>query len=365
MITIKKLKDFFLNIYKLDKVIIIIILMLFAINILIQYSASEKLLSKMVSDIRYLIFSMIIMVAIANINKNNLRYVAVPSYIISVILLIIVLFFGVSSHGAKRWINLGIKFQPSEICKVSVPLMICYYFHIKNNYIKYYDYLVAIILIMIPSLLIIKQPDLGTGVLVISSGILVIFYSGIRWRVIIWNIIAIILSAPIIWHFLYDYQKYRVMTLINPQLDKLGKGYHIIQGIIGIGSGGMVGKGYLDGTQIHLDFIPEKNTDFVASVIAEEFGYIGIVIVLTLYMILILRCIGVMKNAKDIYSQSLVGSLTLSFCLYVFINMGMVAGIVPVVGVPLPFISYGGTSTIVTAIQFGIILLIAKENNYK
>lgn len=355
---------FIKNIFKLDKGIIFIILVLFAINILIQYSASEKVVSKMISDIGYLILSLVLMIIIANLNINILKHIAVPMYIFSILLLLLVLFAGVSSHGAKRWINLGLKFQPSELCKISVPLMICYYLNLKNNIIKYSDYFVGFILTVIPFILIIKQPDLGTGILVLCSGLLVLFYFGISWKIILGNIFLALSGAPIIWHFLYDYQKFRILTLLNPQSDKLGKGYHIIQGIIGIGSGGFIGKGYLSGTQIHLDFIPEKNTDFVVSVIAEEFGYLGIVLVLTLYLILILKCIGIMVNAKDSNSQALIGSLTLSFCLYVFINMGMVAGIVPVVGVPLPFISYGGTATLVLALQFGIVLLIAKENNY-
>ncbi len=242
--------------------------------------------------------------------------------------------------------------------------MIAYFFSLKTTIISKLDYLKAFILLMIPFGLIAKQPDLGTGILVFTSGFFVLFYAGLSWRIIIVAIVLFILSTPVIWHFLHAYQQHRILTLINPQSDPLGKGYHIIQGMIAIGSGGFWGKGYLHGTQTHLNFIPEKNTDFVITVLAEEFGYLGVCILLFLYIILVFRGLSIMRRAHDIFSTVLAGSITMSLMLYVLINMGMVAGILPVVGVPLPLISYGGTATIVLMAGFGILLAINKRSKY-
>ncbi|MCX8514893.1 MAG: rod shape-determining protein RodA, partial [Burkholderiales bacterium] len=295
---------------------------------------------------------------------NHLKYIAIPLYIFSILCLVAVLFFGVSSHGAKRWLYIGIRIQPSELCKLSVPLLLAYYYSLKVSVIKWHQYLFGLLLIIIPFALIAKQPDLGTGILVLATGFFILFFIGIPWRIIIFSVVVLILATPVFWHFLHPYQQHRILTLINPQIDPLGKGYHIIQGIIAIGSGGLTGKGYLQGTQSHLDFIPEKHTDFVISVIAEEFGFIGICIILVLYLILILRALTIMKQSHNLFAKSLAGAITMSFTLYILINMGMVAGILPVVGVPLPFISYGGTATIVLMIEFGILLAIARENRY-
>jgi len=357
----KKIIKVFSN---LDLQIISIILILAAINILVQYSATDKVVSKLINDIFYLMISFVLLIIVANINLNHLKYIAVPLYIFSILCLIAVLLFGISSHGAKRWLYLGIRIQPSELCKLSVPLLLAYYYSLKTSAIKWNQYLLGLLLIIIPFALIAKQPDLGTGILVLATGFFVLFFIGIPWRIIIFSIAILILSTPIFWHFLHPYQQHRILTLINPQIDPLGKGYHIIQGIIAIGSGGITGKGYLQGTQSHLDFIPEKHTDFVVSVIAEEFGFIGICVVLLLYLLLILRSLTIMRQAHSLFAKSLAGAIIMSFTLYVLINMGMVAGILPVVGVPLPFISYGGTATIVLMIEFGILLAIARENKY-
>lgn len=361
---IKKIASFIYSFFKLDKTIIITLLILCISNLFIQYSATDKDISKLMNDGAYLIISFIVLFVVANLNITHLKTIATPLYIFSIILLLGVIFFGISVNGAKRWLNIGIRIQPSELSKLAVPLMIAYFFSLKTTIISKLDYIKAFILLMIPFALIAKQPDLGTGILVFTSGFFVLFFAGLSWRIIIVALILFLLSTPVIWHFLHTYQQHRILTLINPQSDPLGKGYHIIQGMIAIGSGGFWGKGYLHGTQTHLNFIPEKNTDFVITVIAEEFGYIGVCFILLLYVILVFRGLSIMRRAHDTFSTVLAGSITMSLMLYVLINMGMVAGILPVVGVPLPLISYGGTATIVLMAGFGILLAINKRSKY-
>lgn len=359
-----RLKRIFYAFYSLDKTIVSILLLLAAINIIIQYSANDKIFDRLINDIAYLGISFVLLIIVANININQIKHWTIPLYVISLIFLVAVLFFGITVHGAKRWLNIGFRIQPSELCKLSVPLMLSFYYSLKNSLPRWYDYFFGLFIIIVPFALIAKQPDLGTGILVLTAGFFVLFFAGLPWKVIILGIMAFALSTPFIWKHLHEYQQYRILTLLNPQSDPLGKGYHIIQGIIAIGSGGLYGKGYLHGTQIHLDFIPEKHTDFVISVLAEEFGYVGVCVVLSLYLILIIRSLQIMQQAQDLFSKVLAGSITMSFTLYILINMGMVAGILPVVGVPLPFISYGGTATVVLMIEFGILLAIARQNKY-
>lgn len=361
---LNRLKVILRKFYALDKTIILVLLLLCGINLVVQISANDDIFQRMINDMIYLGISFVLLFVIANITTGQLKHIAVPFYIISIILLVGVILFGTRLHGAQRWLNLGVRVQPSELCKLSVPLIIAYYFSIRRAPYRWYDYLVGLGLILIPFALIAKQPDLGTGILVLSAGFFVLFFAGLPWKVIILGVIAFVASTPIIWNHLHEYQQHRILTLLNPQSDPLGKGYHIIQGMIAIGSGGLYGKGYLKGTQIHLNFIPEKHTDFVISVLAEEWGYIGVCVVLALYLVLILRSLRIMQQTQDVFSKLLAGSITLSFTLYVLINMGMVGGLLPVVGVPLPFISYGGTATVVLMIGFGILLSIAKRSKY-
>lgn len=361
---LNKIKAFFILLYSLDKVIILTLLALAVINILVQYSANDKVLNRLATDITYLVVSFVILFIIANLNISSLKHLIILIYCVSIALLVAVLLVGTKLHGAQRWLNLGVRIQPSELCKLSVPLMLAYYFSLKSPTVKPIDYLVGFIFILIPFALIAKQPDLGTGVLVLCSGIFILFFAGISWRTIIFCIIFIMISAPLTWHLLQDYQQHRILTLLHPQSDPLGRGYHIIQGMIAIGSGGLYGKGYLQGTQTHLDFIPEKHTDFIISVLGEEFGFIGVCVVLILYMILVLRGLKITQLANNVFSRTLAGSITLSLMLYILINMGMVAGILPVVGVPLPLISYGGTATIVLMAGIGILLAIYRQSKY-
>ncbi|HMT03244.1 MAG TPA: rod shape-determining protein RodA [Burkholderiales bacterium] len=350
--------------HNLDKTILITLVLLSIINILIQYSANDQVFNRLINDVFYLFLSFILLLIVANTSINNIKNSAIPLYIISIILLIAVIFFGVKSHGVARWINIGVRLQPSELCKLAVPLILAFYFSKVTTPPKFLDFIKGVTLIIIPFALIAKQPDLGTGVLVLATGFFILFFVGLPWRLIIIALLLFIISTPIIWHFLHGYQKHRILTLINPYADPLGKGYHIIQGMIAVGSGGLFGKGYLHGTQIHLSFIPEKHTDFVISVLAEEMGFIGVIVVLMLYLILVLRGLKIMQHAQDIFTQALSGSIVLSLTLYVLINMGMVTGLFPVVGVPLPLISYGGTATIVLMLGFGILLAIDKQSKY-
>lgn len=350
----------------LDKIIVRTLLLLAIINVLIQYSANDRIAIKLISDVIYLFISAFILVVVANVNLSKIKHLAIPLYIISLILLLLIIPFGSTMHGARRWLSLGIRIQPSELCKLSVPLILAYYYSLKDYALKIKEYFLGFILILIPFALIAKQPDLGTGILVLCAGFFILFFVGLPWRVILIAGAIFAFSTPLIWHFmLHDYQKHRLLTLLNPASDPLGSGYHVIQGIIAIGSGGFWGKGYLHGTQIHLDFIPEKHTDFVISVLAEEFGYFGVFILLCIYLILVLRSMRIVTQTDDLFSRLIGSSITLSFTLYVLVNMGMVSGIFPVVGVPLPFISYGGTAMLVLSIGFGIILAIAKQNQYE
>ncbi len=358
---IRLLINYSLKWFNFDKYLIWPILLLCIINIVVQFSATDRNIAHLLINIVYLILSLIIMTIIANANHNHIKSIAVSLYIISILLLFSVLIIGVQVNGAKRWLNIGIHIQPSEISKLSVPILMSYYLSLKDNVIKIYQYINASVLIIVPFLLIAKQPDLGTAILVLLAGFYVLFFARLPWKIIIGVCIMVIAISPIALHFLHPYQQHRILTLMNPQSDPLGSGYHIIQAIIAIGSGGFFGKGYLQGTQAHLNFIPEKNTDFVVTVLAEEFGYIGIIILLIIYLAIILRGLHIVKHAYTDFSKFLGGSIVMSFATYVFINMGMVTGIFPVVGVPLPLISAGGTSSIIIMASFGILLGIQKN----
>ena len=359
-----KWRQFWRYISNFDYVLIFALISLFVMNGFIQYSANDQVLTRIYNDVGYMIFSFILMLIVAGINYNRIRASAIPLYVVSIVLIALVLIIGVKVNGARRWLNLGIRIQPSELCKISVPLLVAYVLSIKPQALKAWQFMLGIVVILFPFALIAKQPDLGTAILVFAAGFFVLFFAGLPWRIILGSLLLVVCSSPLIWHMLKDYQKHRILTLIDPQSDPLGKGYHIIQGMIAIGSGGIYGKGYLHGSQIHLNFIPEKHTDFVITVLAEEFGYVGVCAVIAIYLIIVLRGLRIMRLAQDRFSQVMAGSITMSFISYVFINMGMVSGIFPVVGVPLPLVSYGGTATIVLMIGFGILLSIDHHNRY-
>jgi rod shape determining protein RodA len=322
---------------------------------------------------RNMLIAASIMFVVAQIPPQRLMAFAVPMYALGVALLIAVAVFGITKKGAKRWINIGITIQPSEILKIAMPLMLAWWFQKREGQLRPLDFIVAAVLLAIPVGLIVKQPDLGTAILVMSAGLFVIFFAGLSWKLILppfvlglIGITLLIVLEPRLcadgmrWAILHDYQQQRICTLLDPSRDPLGKGFHIIQGMIAIGSGGLLGKGFMQGTQTHLEFIPERTTDFIFAAYSEEFGLVGNVLLISSFVFLVLRGLAIALEAPTLFSRLLAGAVTLIFFTYAFVNMGMVSGILPVVGVPLPFISYGGTAMVTLGMGLGILMSISK-----
>ena len=296
---------------------------------------------------------------VANMPLHYLIRSAVPIYILGMVLLLGVALFGEINNGARRWLNLGVAtIQPSELMKIAVPLMMAWYFERHEATLALKNYFIAALILAVPFALILRQPDLGTSLLICASGFYVLFLAGLSWRIMIGIGVAALGSAPFLWHALHDYQRQRIMMLLDPTEDPLGKGYHTIQGMIAVGSGGILGKGYLNGTQTHLEFLPERTTDFIFAVYSEEFGLLGNLILLAIYLFIIWRGFVITANASTYFTRLMAGSITLTFFTYTFVNMGMVSGILPVVGVPLPLISYGGTSMLTLYLGFGMLMSI-------
>ncbi|MEQ1719790.1 MAG: rod shape-determining protein RodA [Nitrosomonas sp.] len=343
----------------IDGFLLTFILVLMSVGLMVLYSASGGNISKVNNQAINIVVALILMWVIANTSMQQIKRIALPIYLIGLALLIGVALFGEIYNGARRWLNIGItRIQPSELMKIAIPLMMAWYFDKYEITLRFRDYIGATLLLIIPVLLILKQPDLGTALLIAASGFYVLFFAGLSWRIIIGLIALGAASLPILWGMMHDYQRQRVMTLLDPTQDPLGAGYHIIQSSIAIGSGGIAGKGWQNGTQTQLDFLPEQSTDFIFAVFSEEFGLIGNTLLLLLYLIIIGRCIVITANASSQFSRLIAGSITLTFFTYIFVNMGMVSGILPVVGVPLPLISYGGTSMVTMLIGFGILMSI-------
>lgn len=335
------------------------LLLISALSFVILYSASTQNLDVLFKHLMRSCLALVFMITLAHVNPYQFKRFSLVLYGFGVLLLLAVLLMGEFGKGAQRWLDLGLfRFQPSEMLKISTPMMIAWYLseHILPPRGKSLG--IAVLLIIVPTLLIAKQPDLGTALLVASSGAAVLFFAGLSWRLILSLIIFLSSLTPILWHFLRDYQRNRVLTLLNPEADPMGKGYHIIQSKIAIGSGGISGKGWLGSSQSKLDFLPESSTDFIFAVFAEEFGLFGCLGLIILYLLIISRCIYISVQAQDTYTRLLAGSLSFTFFVYVFVNIGMVIGILPVVGVPLPLISYGGTSMVTLLAGFGILMSI-------
>jgi len=306
-----------------------------------------------------------LMTILAHVNPNQFKRYSAVLFSIGVVLLIAVLIMGQTSMGAQRWLDLGFfRFQPSEMIKITTPMMIAWYLSEHALPPKARQLCIASFLILLPVLLIAKQPDLGTAILVASAGAGVLFFAGLSWYFIAAIVAALGALTPIIWHFMHGYQRDRVLTFLNPEADPLGRGYHIIQSKIAIGSGGIYGKGWLGSTQSELDFLPESSTDFIFAVFAEEFGLFGCLGLLLLYLLIIGRCMYIASQARDTYCRLLAGSLGFTFFVYVFVNIGMVIGVLPVVGVPLPLISYGGTSVVTLLSGFGILMSIHTHRKF-
>ena len=323
------------------------------------YSATYDANNRALGQLLNMMVGLAVMWAVAQLPPQKLMRFAVPLYVVGVVLLVLVFLVGVKVNGARRWLSLGFtRIQPSEILKIAVPLMLAWYFHKYEASLKLRHYAIAALLLIVPFGLIAKQPDLGTAILVGAAGFYVIFFAGLPWKVMIGLIAAAASAAPFVWTMLHDYQRKRILTLIDPTTDPLGSGYHIIQSTIAIGSGGSLGKGWLEGTQTHLEFIPERHTDFIFAVFSEERGLLGCSILVVLYLMLIARGLMITAGASTLFARVLGGSITLSFFTYAFVNMGMVSGILPVVGVPLPFMSYGGTALVTLFFGIGVLMSI-------
>ncbi|MFJ2989115.1 rod shape-determining protein RodA [Collimonas sp. NPDC087041] len=344
-----------------DGALSLIMFLILSVGIVTLYSAGIDFPGRVEDQLRNILVAFVIMWVAANIPPQTLMRFAIPVYALGVSLLIAVAVFGIVKKGSRRWINIGMVIQPSEIMKIAMPLMLAWYFQKREGMINWRDYVVAALLLVLPVGLIIRQPDLGTGTLVLAAGFYVIFLAGLSWRILIGLAVAVGASLPVLWSVLHDYQRQRVMMLIDPTSDPLGKGFHIIQSTIAVGSGGIFGKGWLKGTQAHLEFIPERTTDFIFAVFSEEFGLIGNGVLLFLYILLIGRGMMIAVNAPTMFTRLLAGAITLIFFTYAFVNMGMVSGILPVVGVPLPLMSYGGTALVTLGLGAGILMSIQRH----
>ena len=357
-----------------DGPLVVAVLLLAGAGMLTMYSSGHDHGTRFQDHGRNMLIAAGIMMLVAQIPPQRLMSLAVPLYTLGLALLIAVAIFGITKKGARRWINLGITIQPSEIMKIAMPLMLAWWFQKREGQLRPLDFAAAGLLLAMPIALIVRQPDLGTAILVLSTGLSVIFFAGLSWKLVLPPvalgaalIVSLIVFEPRLcadgarWPVLHDYQQQRICTLLDPSRDPLGKGFHTIQGMIAIGSGGLGGKGFMQGTQTHLEFIPERTTDFIFAAFSEEFGLLGNLGLIAAFIFLVLRGLMIAMDAPTLFSRLLAGSVTLIFFTYAFVNMGMVSGILPVVGVPLPFISYGGTAMVTLGMGLGILMSIAKS----
>jgi rod shape determining protein RodA len=343
----------------LDGPLLCALLLLGTMGLIILYSAGNQSFDLILRQLTRLGIAFVLLFILAQISPERYQLWAPWFFGVSLILLVVVLLTGHIGKGAQRWINLGfIKFQPSEFMKLAMPMMLAWYFHIKPLPPKKGVLLVAALLLLIPTLLVAKQPDLGTAILIATAGIAVTLFAGVSWLLLIGLGAFLAAISPVLWHFLHDYQRERVLTFLNPERDPLASGYHIIQSKIAIGSGGFEGKGWLQGTQSHLQFLPEHTTDFIFAVAGEEFGLLGGIVLILIFLLIVGRGLYISVNAQDTFSRLLAGSICLTFFVSLFVNIGMVTGILPVVGVPLPLVSYGGTSMVTFIASFGIVMSI-------
>ena len=358
-----------------DGLLLLAVLMLAAMGLVVMYSAGYDHGTRFVDHGRNMLLAATVMFLIAQVPPQQLMRLALPIYALGVVLLVGVALFGITRKGATRWLDLGlIVAQPSEIMKIAMPLMLAWWFQRREGQLRALDFLVAGLLLALPVGLIMKQPDLGTSLLVLAGGLYVMFFAGLSWKLILpvvlagsIGVVALIVLGDTLcvpgmdWVVLHDYQKQRVCTLLDPTRDPLGKGFHILQGMIAIGSGGLGGKGFMNGTQTHLEFIPERTTDFIFAAVGEEFGFLGGLMLLGCFSFLILRGLVIAAEAPMLFSRLLAGAITLGFFTYAMVNMGMVSGILPVVGIPLPFISYGGTAMVTLGLGLGMLMSIARS----
>jgi rod shape determining protein RodA len=350
-----------LQLIRIDPVLLFGLLMLTLAGLGILYSAGDQSAELMQKQIVRLSIAFMVMLVMAQISPHQLYLWTPWVFLVGVILLLMVFFAGDVGKGAQRWLKIGVRFQPSEIMKLATPLMLAWYLSERPLPPGFRSLVISTGLVLLPTIMIAMQPDLGTALLVGMAGFFVVFFAGIRWSVLIGTGLAMLAFIPILWRMMHDYQRQRVLTLLDPESDPLGAGYHIIQSKIAIGSGGLYGKGWLNGTQSQLDFLPERSTDFIFAVFAEEFGMMGAVVLLSLYVFIIWRGLYIADHAQNNFSRLLAGSLSMTFFVYLFVNVGMVSGILPVVGVPLPLVSYGGTSLVTLMAGFGMLMSINSD----
>ena len=347
------------SLLNIDPTLMGAIIILCGISLVVLYSATSGEMDAITRQSIRLGVGFVALIFLAQIPSKQLSNWTPWLFAMGMILLLVVMFIGHSGKGAQRWLDLGVvRFQPSELMKIFLPMIVAWYFSDKAMPPTLRHIIVAVILIAIPAGFIVRQPDLGTAILVVLAGVFVIFLAGVTWRLLAIFFGLALACMPLFWFYLHDYQRQRILTLLNPEIDPLGTGYHIIQSKIAIGSGGIYGKGWLNGTQSQLDFIPERSTDFIFAVYSEEFGFMGVALLLFIYGFIVMRGLSIAASAQDTFSRLLAGSLSLSFFSYFVVNIGMVSGLLPVVGVPLPLISYGGTSAVTILAGFGILMSI-------
>jgi rod shape determining protein RodA len=359
-----------------DLPLMLAMLMLAAIGLTTMYSAGYDHGTRFVDHGRNMLLALGVLFVVAQVPPQKLERLAVPLYVVGIMLLLVTALpgIGITKKGATRWLNVGLVIQPSEILKIAAPMALAWWFQKREGVLRVADFVIAAVMLLLPVALVAKQPDLGTSLLILFGGLYVIFFAGLSWRLVLpvlllgaVGVVALILAEPAIcqpdlqWPVLRDYQKHRVCTLLDPSQDPLGRGFHIIQGMIAIGSGGLTGKGFMSGTQTHLEFIPERTTDFIFAAFCEEFGMAGAALLFVGFLFLIYRGLMIAAEAPTVFSRLLAAAVTMSLFTYAFVNMGMVSGILPVVGVPLPFISYGGTAMVSLGLAIGILMSVARS----
>lgn len=343
----------------LDGLLLGALALLMIAGLVVLYSASNGSWARVSAQMVNMMVAFGVMWLFANIPPHFLQRLALPVFLLGLLLLVGVALFGDVVNGARRWLHVGVtRIQPSELMKIAAPLMLAWYFHRYEGTLRVRHYIVGAVLLLVPVYLIMRQPDLGTATLIFASGCYVLFLAGLSWKTIAGLGVTALAAMPLAWTMMHDYQRQRVLTFINPAEDPLGSGYHTIQSTIAVGSGGLTGKGWMNGTQTHLDFIPERTTDFIFAVFSEEFGLLGNFILLLLYLLVISRGMVIAAAAPTSFSRLLAGAIIMTFFTYAFVNMGMVSGLLPVVGVPLPLVSYGGTSLVTLSLAFGILMSI-------
>ncbi|HXZ96497.1 MAG TPA: rod shape-determining protein RodA [Burkholderiales bacterium] len=333
--------------------------LLMLLGLFVLYSATGQNHAKTINQFASMLIALAVMWGVSKVPPQHLMRLSIPMYVLGIVLLIVVALFGEVVNGARRWLHVGVtRIQPAELMKIAVPMMLAWYFDKHETALRLRNYVVAALMLLVPVILIARQPDLGTAILITASGFYVLFLAGLSWRIMVTFLVLGLASLPVLWTVLRDYQRQRILTLLDPSTDPLGAGYHTIQSTIAVGSGGVTGKGWLNGTQSHLEFLPERHTDFVFAVFSEEFGLLGNLLLLVLYVLVIGRGLVIASDASTFFARLMAGAITLTFFTYAFVNMAMVAGILPVVGVPLPLVSYGGTALVTICLGLGILMSI-------